>query len=260
MEIQIKKAVRAGNSSAVILPRAWLNKEVRVELIKKTPEMMLYDVINIVKKYIKLEDIIGIYLTGSYARSEEDENSDIDILVITRKIDREMISEGSYNILIVSSRLLKQKLERDLFPIGQMLKEAKPLLNSDYLSLIEIKPTKTNVKWYLDTSEDKLRIIKEVISKMKKNNKKYLNDKIIYTLILRIRTLYILKKLIKNESYSKIEFLKIIRNITGGITAYNRYLAVKDNLEEKSMVSLKETERLYEYLKNQLIEIKKLLK
>ena len=31
MEAQIKRAVKAGNSSAVILPRAWLNKEVRVE-------------------------------------------------------------------------------------------------------------------------------------------------------------------------------------------------------------------------------------
>jgi len=30
MEIEIKKAIRAGNSSAVILPRAWLSKEVRV--------------------------------------------------------------------------------------------------------------------------------------------------------------------------------------------------------------------------------------
>ena len=29
MESKIKKTVKAGNSSAVILPRAWLNKNVR---------------------------------------------------------------------------------------------------------------------------------------------------------------------------------------------------------------------------------------
>jgi antitoxin component of MazEF toxin-antitoxin module len=45
MEIQIKKAIKAGNSSAVILPRAWLNKDIRVELIKKTPEIILSEVI-----------------------------------------------------------------------------------------------------------------------------------------------------------------------------------------------------------------------
>ena len=73
MEIQLKRAVRAGNSSAVILPKAWLNQEVRVELVKKTPEIILSDVIEIAKKYIELSSIIGIYLTGSYARGEEAE-------------------------------------------------------------------------------------------------------------------------------------------------------------------------------------------
>ena len=162
MEIQLKRAVRAGNSSAVILPKAWLNQEVRVELVKKTPEIILSDVIEIAKKYIELSSIIGIYLTGSYARGEEDENSDIDILVITNNIDKELINEGIYNILIISSDLLKQKLFQDLFPLGQMIKEAKPILNSSYLNSIEVKLTKKNLKWYIDTTEDKLKLINKI--------------------------------------------------------------------------------------------------
>src|SRR3989338_1020973 len=104
MENQIKKAIKSGNSSAVILPRSWLNKEVRIELLKKTPETILYDVINIIKRHIELKEVIGIYLTGSYARGEEDDHSDIDILVITNDIDKEIVKEGIYNILIVSSK------------------------------------------------------------------------------------------------------------------------------------------------------------
>ena len=260
MEIQIKKTIKAGNSSAVVLPRAWLNKEVRVELVKKTPEIMLSDVISIVKKNIELKDIIGIYLIGSYARGEEDKNSDIDILIITDNIDKEMISEGIYNIFIISSGLLRQKLKEDLFPIGQMIKEAKPLLNSVYLASIELKITKDNIKWYLDTTEDKLKIIREIINKMKNNNKKYISDKIAYTLILRIRTLYIIRKLIKNKNYSKRDFVRLIKNISKGANAYERYLAVKNNLEEKEGINIEETERLYKYLKNQLAEIKRFLK
>lgn len=259
-EAQIKKAIKAGNSSAVILPRAWLNKDVRVELAKKTHEIMLFDVINISKKYIDLKDITGIYLTGSYARGEEEEDSDIDILVVTKGIDKEMIKEGVYNIFIVSSELLKQKLNQDIFPIGQMLKEAEPLLNSDYLYSIQVKITRKNIKWYLDTTEEKLRIIKEVINKTKKKNKKYLTDKVAYTLVLRIRTLYIIKKLIENAEYSKKNFIRIIKNISKGANAYERYLAVKNNLEEKNGISIEETERLHEYLKNQLIEVKNLIK
>ncbi len=257
-EIQIKRAVKAGNSSAVILPRSWLNMEVRVELIKKTPEIILSDVIDIINKYIDLKDVVGIYLTGSYARGEEDKNSDIDILIITNDIDREMINEGIYNILIVSEGLLKQKLAEDLFPIGPMIKEAKPLLNSNYIDSINIKITRKNIKWYLDTSEEKLRIIKEVIDKMK--NKKYLSDRIAYTLILRIRTLHIIKRLIENENYSKKDFIKMIKGISCGENAYNRYLAVKNNQEDENGISIGEVERLYEYLKKQLEEVKIILK
>jgi predicted nucleotidyltransferase len=260
MEIQIKKAVKAGNSSAVILPRAWLNKDVRIELIKKTPETILSEVIQIIKKYIELKEIIGVYLTGSYAREEEDENSDIDILVITSKDDREMISEGIYNILIISSELLRQKLKKDLFPIGQMINEAKPLLNSSYIDSIEINVTRNNIKWYLDTTEDKLKIIKKVINKMKRINKKYAGDKLAYTLILRIRTLHIIEKLIEKKNYSKKEFIKIIKKISKGKNAYERYLAVKNNLKEKNGISLEETERLYDYLSKELAEVKRLLK
>lgn len=259
MEIQIKKAIKAGNSSAVILPRSWLNKDVRVELIKKTPDIILLEVIDIIKKYIKLDDVIGIYLTGSYARGEEDEDSDIDILVLTRNTDREMISDGIYNILIISLELLKYKLKENLFPIGPMITEAKPLLNSDYLNSINVKITKNNIKWYLDTTDDKIKLIKEIIEELKNKNKKYTSDKIAYTLVLRIRTLYIIKNLIKNKNYSKKDFLNLIKKISGGKNAYERYLVVKNNLKEKDGISIEETERLYEYLVNQLREVRRLV-
>ena len=171
MEVQIKKAIRAGNSSAVILPKSWLNKEVRIELLKKTPEIILSDIIRIIKNYINLSDIMGIYLIGSYARDEEDEDSDIDILIITKDIVKEMIYEGIYNILIISSKLITQKLKNDLFPIGQMLKEAKALLNAPYVNQIKVEVTKNNVEWYIKTTGDKLKIIKKVLDWTNQKNK-----------------------------------------------------------------------------------------
>jgi len=259
MEIQIKKAIRAGNSSAVILPRAWLNKEVRVELVKKTPEAILDDVIEILKENIPLKSIIGIYLVGSYARQEEEKDSDIDVLIITNNIDKEMIKKGMYNLLIVSYQLLYQKLEQDLFPIGQMLKEAKSLLNSDYIKNLKVKVTKKNIKWYLDTTGKKLEIIKKYIDYVNSRNKKYIMDKIAYTLILRIRTLEIIKKLIQNRSYSKKEFIKLIKRISKGANAYERYLAVKNNLKEESRLTINKAEKLYEYLKKDLSRVKRMI-
>ncbi len=259
MVVQIKKAVKAGNSSAVILPRSWLNKEVRIELIKKTPEIIICDVINIINKYLDLKDVIGIYLAGSYAMGEEDENSDIDILIVTNNTDKEMIKEGIYNILLMSSELLNQKLEKDLFPIGQMIKEALPLLNSDYLNSIKITVTKRNIDWYLKTTEEKIKMIKKIFEKIETNRNKYIDNKVIYTLILRIRTLYIIKKLIKNENYSKKDFIKLIERVSLGTNAYEKYLIVKNDLEDKDGVSLEEATKLYEFLKNQLEEINRLI-
>lgn len=259
MEIQIKKAIKAGNSSAVILPRSWLNKDVRIELVKKTPQMILSDVIDIIKEEIELKEIIGIYLTGSYARGEEDAGSDIDVLIITKTINK-TLQEGNYNVLLISSELLEYKLNNDLFPIGSMIKEAEPILNLNYLDSINIKVTENNVKWYIETTENQLELIRKVIDKMKETHKKYISDRVAYTLILRIRTLYIIKDLIENKSYSKKEFIKLIKNISHSENSYERYLAVKNNLKEKNKSELGEIIVLYEYLEKELKEIKKLMK
>ena len=258
MEIQIKKAIKAGNSSAVILPRSWLNEKVRVELLRKTPDVILYDVIDIIKNYIDLKDVVGIYLTGSYARGEEDETSDLDILVITNDLDKEMISKGICNILIVSEELLRQKIEKDLFPIGQMIREARPLLNSSYLKNIDVRVTKRNVKWYLDTTEDKLKIIKEVIERSKKSG--YLSDLVAYTLVLRIKTLHIIGGLVRKRDYSKRDFVELIKRISKGASAYERYLSVKNNMGDKKGIKVEEAERLYDYLEKQLKEVKEIIR
>ena len=255
MNMEIKKTVKAGNSSAVILPRAWLNQEVRVELVKKSQETILFETINIAKKYMELKDAIGIYLAGSYARGEESKDSDIDILIISNNIDKEMVHEGIYNVLIISEELLNQKLKQDLFPIGQMIKEAKPLINSSYLNSIDIIVTKKNVKWYIDTTNKKLKLLKNLI---KKSDEK-VNNRIIYTLILRIRTLHIIQKLINNENYSKKDFISLIEKISSR-NSYESYLEVKNELKETNKITKKEAEELYNYLEKQLESVKKVLK
>jgi len=259
MEIQIKKAIKAGNSSAVILPRAWLNKQVRVELIKKTDDIILTEVIEILKKYIPLNSTIGIYLAGSYARGEEEKESDIDVLIITDNIDKEMIQEGAYNLLIVSYQLLIQKLNQDLLPIGQMLKEAKPLLNSDYIRDLEIKVTNKNIGWYLESTVEKLKILQRYMEDVLTKKKKYLEDRIAYTLVLRIRTLEIIRRLIQNKRYSKKEFLRLIKRISNGTNAYERYLAVKNDLKDESRLKIDEAQKLYNYLKQDLKKIKRMV-
>ena len=140
-----------------------------------------------------------------------------------------------------------------------MFREAKPLLNVGYLESIEINVTKRNVKRYIKTTEEKLELIKKVLDKKKIQNRKNVEDVVAYTLILRIRTLYLITKLIKTEEYSKKDFVNMLIGISNGKNAYDSYLAVKNNLDEKG-VSINEVKKLYSYLMNQLERVKKLLK
>ena len=133
-----------------------------------------------------------------------------------------------------------------------MIREAKPLLNSDYLNLIDVKITRKNIKWYLNTTEDKLKLIKKILDKTKTKSKN-IDNRIVYTLILRIRTLHIIKKLIKKKNYSKNDFVRVIEGISKG--SYKRYLVVKNDLKgmgDGQGADKREVEKLYEYLKKEL--------
>jgi len=66
MEIS-RNVSKWGNSAGVLLPKEWLGKEVNIILIDRTSEIKK-EGFDILDSY--LEDIIGIYLIGSYARKE----------------------------------------------------------------------------------------------------------------------------------------------------------------------------------------------
>src|SRR3989344_6548981 len=211
MELILKKTIKSGNASAVVLPKAWLNKRVKVEVVEKTKQEILYDVLDIVKSKIDSSEIIGVYLVGSYARKEEEKISDIDILIITEKKDLEIIKDNNYEILTVSLSLLNYKLRESLFPIGTMLKEAVPLLNSKFLKDIKIEVTRKNIKWFLDITKKSLKLVKDSINRIeKKKPQGLLSDAVAYSLILSLRTIYMINCLKNKKLYTKSEFIQLI--------------------------------------------------
>lgn len=257
MEIILRKTIKSGNASAVVLPKAWLDKKVRIELIDKTAETILYDVLEIIKSYIDLSEVIGIYLVGSHAREEQTNQSDIDILIISEKTDKEIIKKGVYEIMIVSLDLLNYKLKENLLPVGTMLKEARPLLNNNFLKGIKIEITKKNINWYLKTTSDRLKIIKSSIDTIEKNKPDgKLSDAVAYSLILRLRTFYMISCLMNNKKYNKEWFVKLTKEISGSLIAYNRYIYAKNNDDSKRELPLNEGKLLYRYLKEYLKKIK----
>ncbi|PIN88478.1 hypothetical protein COU61_04750, partial [Candidatus Pacearchaeota archaeon CG10_big_fil_rev_8_21_14_0_10_35_13] len=87
MELLTRKIIKVGNSAGVLLPRSTLGGRavIRIEKLRATPN----EILEIIKEC--LPGVIGVYLVGSYAREEEDE-SDVDVLVITEGINKKINS------------------------------------------------------------------------------------------------------------------------------------------------------------------------
>ena len=114
MEPIISRTRQVGNSSGVLLPKEWLNKKVVVTLTELSEKEILQEVIKILYEKGILNDVLGIYLIGSYARKKNEvtPESDIDLLVITENTGR-TIEKENYQINLVKEddliRSLKEK-------------------------------------------------------------------------------------------------------------------------------------------------------
>ena len=83
----LRNVSKWGNSAGVLLPREWMGNQVKIVLVDRTLEIKK-EALSILYPY--LEDILGIYLIGSYARGEQEKESDIDIIAVSKKTKKEM--------------------------------------------------------------------------------------------------------------------------------------------------------------------------
>jgi predicted nucleotidyltransferase len=239
-----KKIVRVGNSAGVILPREWYGGEARIELIEK-PIDIKKDLFEILSPY--LEEIIGIYLVGSYARREQTSESDVDVLVITNNL-KKRIEKEKYEITLISKDSVEKQLNNNILPLLPMIKEAKPLMNANLIENYKnTKITKKNLKFHIETTKSAMEIIKENL-KLAKEMKIKEGDGSAYSLILRLRGIYIVDCLKSNKKWSKKEFLRLIKKISGSLKVYEGYLRIKANKKAKNELLIEEVQRLYDYI------------
>ena len=247
MEIS-RNVSKWGNSAGVLLPKEWLGKEVNIILIDRTSEIKK-EVFDILDSY--LEDIIGIYLVGSYARNEPEKDSDIDIIAISQKTKKEIIS-GKYSISISPIKSMKKTLEKSPLMIYPRLIEAKAILNKSLLEeLISEKPGRKDFEGFISDTKDIIRINKGILG----SENKYAQKEVIYSLVLRLRGIFLINCILKNKKYTNEDFKKMLEKADISSEVYNAYWAVKSGKKTKVKVSISEAEKLLELLK---IKIKKL--
>ncbi|MCX6741721.1 MAG: DUF2080 family transposase-associated protein [Candidatus Pacearchaeota archaeon] len=224
METIVKQAREVGTSAGVLLPRSWLNKQVVVTLFNPSKEKILQDIITCLFEKDLNEEIKGIYLFGSYSRSDFDFNSDIDVLIITEKTNR-LINHNNYEMLLVSESSFSKNLPNSLNYLS-ILKEAKVILNKELIEKYRLKRYKFNFKKNLLEINKIFKINKDAVDLCKE---KIMNipDGIVYSIVLRLRELYLIKCLLSNKNYHKKDFLEL-----AGDKAYSAYLRIKRDEKE----------------------------
>ena len=114
----LRKTVKVGNSSGVILPRKLLGSEVRVIVVKR-PVNIKREVMKLIDSY--LADILGIYITN---------DSPIEVLAISTSI-KELINDEKIKINIVPLSVIKRDIKN--LKLKEKIMKAKVILNKHLL-------------------------------------------------------------------------------------------------------------------------------
>lgn len=251
MENLVKDAVRVGNSAGVLLPKEWLGGKVEVSLVER-PMDIRQEIFRILEPI--LDDVIGIYLTGSYARNEQEPDSDIDVLVATGNTNA-VKSKGRFHIIVLSLGRIKEELKKNIITILPLIREAKALLNKQLLEeLKKAKATKQGLRWHIDTSKSALRIVKGLLDL--ETGEVIGSKAIIYSLILRLREVYIADCLLKNKNYSTRQFRELLDKILDKGIVKELMLAYKAERDKKRGVKCRirkeSIEKLYDLVEDML--------
>ncbi|MEK6832501.1 MAG: nucleotidyltransferase domain-containing protein [Nanoarchaeota archaeon] len=251
----IKPIVKVGNSAGVVLPKEWYGGKARIKLIETAPNIKK-DILEILDSY--LDNVLGIYIVGSYARGQQKEHSDVDILVITSDINKK-INKGKYEILMISKKNVENALKNNILPILPMLKESKAILNKNLILEYAKTPlTKGNLRLHFETTKSAMKMNESSISLSKEIGEDCGYD-VIYSLILRLREVYIVDCLIKDELWGTNEFVRLIKKISGSADVYASYMDVKRNKNSKEVLSANIAEKIRIYILERIKEQEKWL-
>lgn len=184
----VKEVIDRGNSGGVYLPKSWVGRQVIIR-----PLSVNEYILNALSPHMK--DIVGIYLYGSYARGEQVPDSDIDVLIIAdKKLPVKM--RNGVDIEIVDITKIKDTLRDDPVGYHSIIKEAVPIMNEVLLNeLKEVKLNTKNIKGYYKETESVLSMVRELLELKGDPSGS------IYSLILRLRGLYLIKCNLGNRKY-----------------------------------------------------------
>ncbi|MBI3027633.1 DUF2080 family transposase-associated protein [Candidatus Woesearchaeota archaeon] len=253
----VKTVVKSGNGGAVWVPKDWLGEEV-VVILPEEPKLNLKEkIIHLLEPYLK--DIISVAIYGSYARKEQTKDSDVDVLVITKDKKLKLkFKEDKLELTSFPIDNLKLAIEKYPTIYYQMVQEAEPLINAYILEeLKSIKPNKEGFKNYLKESKEHIKSNKELLELDKIDNTYLKSYSVVYSSMLRLRGVFIIKCILENSKFSNKKFKNWLKakglNRIEYEDCYKAYRLVRNNENtKKPKIKIQAVEKLINILENEL--------
>ncbi|MBI4149761.1 DUF2080 family transposase-associated protein [Candidatus Woesearchaeota archaeon] len=201
----LKLVRRFGNSGHIVLPKEYVGKRIRFIAEPKAFADIQSEVLGILQPY--LGNVLGVYLYGSYARNEQSLDSDIDILAVTDARLKIAYTGNEYSIISITVPEIEQTLRKNAVLLLPILKEAKTIINPDLLKkYTPYRFTYQNTKWFLDNTAHVLGLQKKGLAL------NFETGSLVYSLLLRIRGLLIIKLMCNGTLYSKAALFSYLRS------------------------------------------------
>jgi predicted nucleotidyltransferase len=250
----IKKAVEMGNGAAVYIPREYAGRQVVIVL----PEGITDIKKRIIEKLAgRMENIIGVYMFGSYARGESHLLSDIDVLIITKEEEKGLKQLfDDMDVRVTTIEKIKKSIENLPAITVPILREAKTIINPALLDeLRSAKINYRNFKWNFDDIKRVIKIIETFIE----IDEGDIGLSHIYSLIMRARICYMMDCLLKNKQFSnsalKAEIIKRGLNEKTYEKYYEIYQKARDGEEIEGRIDKEEIARFISIIKKYASEL-----
>ena len=253
-EEQIVRAAKAfGNGAHIFVPKEWIGQKIFV--IRQPKKSLKEKIIEAVEP--ALDSVVGVYLYGSHARSEEQEDSDIDLFVITDK--KIKIKKEGFEILCIEEKDMPKAIAVEPVIMYSILSEAKAIMNARLLEELRLKH-KPRLSSFTDYLRDCQRVIKINEEFLESEKGSYISgDAVVYSLMLRLRGIFIIRSLLKNKRYFHDRFKEWMSAHVRGIdfdSIYEAYRSAKKDEEMKKKVRVSDLKKLLGFLKKEVILLK----
>lgn len=249
-----KKVVEIGNGAAVYVPKEYSGREVVVvipEGIEEIKKRVLTGLVGF------MSNIAGVYLYGSYARNEQEADSDVDVLVITKEKDgkiKEVFKD--IDLRTVSLNGVIRSIKDYPLLIMPIFKEAIVMLNPFLLE--ELKNYKIDIKKFKWSFEEIKRTIK-IIENFIELDEEEISPSHIYSLIMRIRVCCLAECLLKNKKFTNNSIRELLLEQGFKKETIDRFFCIYRRIRENEILNIKirneEILRLIEFVKDYLKKI-----